>query len=400
MKIIIIICFLLLYACQPKNSINAPISSDTPTNETNDSNDLSQQIPNETTIFTNNIIINNLEIQPDENYENMLMINPSNDKVYNEITIEKLTYPYYRLARTYALSYDLYYEKDDENRYALLEIKNYRNHPDAYNSNVYDCYLSVPQSDDDLYYHFYGLPSQNEIYIFTKNDTTEPLYFTASLQAKIINALIDAEAYINELDSINLNLAYDNICTSFNTSFLINRTYFPHAFCSDQTSDFLYIKDIDANFFQQIDPRMIDVVYYSGYDSEASGYYKRMFTNQIFSAIDERTNIMAIAVLHSEVICQAGGGNRGIAYMIDMNNKKILTYEDIINKFNLNQDKINEFYQQNQNVVFTNNSEYAHLSEKPQDHILIYDDKIYFLAYQRAEHGGTYAISFPLEDFR
>ena len=400
MKIIIIICFLLLYACQPKNSINAPISSDTPTNETNDSNDLSQQIPNETTIFTNNIIINNLEIQPDENYENMLMINPSNDKVYNEITIEKLTYPYYRLARTYALSYDLYYEKDDENRYALLEIKNYRNHPDAYNSNVYDCYLSVPQSDDDLYYHFYGLPSQNEIYIFTKNDTTEPLYFTASLQAKIINALIDAEAYINELDSINLNLAYDNICTSFNTSFLINRTYFPHAFCSDQTSDFLYIKDIDANFFQQIDPRMIDVVYYSGYDSEASGYYKRMFTNQIFSAIDERTNIMAIAVLHSEVICQAGGGNRGIAYMIDMNNKKILTYEDIINKFNLNQDKINEFYQQNQNVVFTNNSEYAHLLEKPQDHILIYDDKIYFLAYQRAEHGGTYAISFPLEDFR
>lgn len=400
MKIIIIICFLLLYACQPKNSINAPISSDTPTNETNDSNDLSQQIPNETTIFTNNIIINNLEIQPDENYENMLMINPSNDKVYNEITIEKLTYPYYRLARTYALSYDLYYEKDDENRYALLEIKNYRNRPDAYNSNVYDCYLSVPQSDDDLYYHFYGLPSQNEIYIFTKNDTTEPLYFTASLQAKIINALIDAEAYINELDSINLNLAYDNICTSFNTSFLINRTYFPHAFCSDQTSDFLYIKDIDANFFQQIDPRMIDVVYYSGYDSEASGYYKRMFINQIFSAIDERTNIMAIAVLHSEVICQAGGGNRGIAYMIDMNNKKILTYEDIINKFNLNQDKINEFYQQNQNVVFTNNSEYAHLSEKPQDHILIYDDKIYFLAYQRAEHGGTYAISFPLEDFQ
>ena len=335
MKIIIIICFLLLYACQPKNSINAPISSDTLTNETNDSNDLSQQIPNETTIFTNNIIINNLEIQPDENYKNMLMINPSNDKVYNEITIEKLTYPYYRLARTYALSYDLYYEKDDENRYALLEIKNYRNHPDAYNSNVYDCYLSVPQSDDDLYYHFYGLPSQNEIYIFTKNDTTEPLYFTASLQAKIINALIDAEAYINELDSINLNLAYDNICTSFNTSFLINRTYFPHAFCSDQTSDFLYIKDIDANFFQQIDPRMIDVVYYSGYDSEASGYYKRMFTNQIFSAIDERTNIMAIAVLHSEVICQAGGGNRGIAYMIDMNNRKILTYEDIINKFNL-----------------------------------------------------------------
>lgn len=138
-------------------------------------------------------------------------------------------------------------------------------------------------------------------------------------------------------------------------------------------------------------------VYYDG-NTGMGGYYKRIYANNIYPIYDEQENILSLIVLDSEIICQAGGGNRGKVYIIDLNNKKLLSYDEIINKYNLNKDKINEFIQTN-DIITYNDMNYG-LYENPENQIFVHNNKLYFLAYQAVEHGSTYPISYPIENFQ
>lgn len=394
MKIIIIICLLLLSSCQIKND-TVPISSP----EEEQSTPIYVE-PEYTYQQLDDILNYEDEIDVDTNFEPITFNNPIKAYINNEVTIQKLNDPYFRIYRTYKLNYEFYYEKDDEQRYAYLEIINYRNHPGAYSNDVYECYLTVPQSSNEENYHFYGLPSWKDIFIFNEDGTTENLYFAYSLQQQIIDHLIKAQDEINGIDEDNLQYSYDYILSTYNLSYFINRTYFPHNYCSNVISDYLYFPNCNLSFFKQTDPVMKDVAYYNTDRHIVAGYYRRVFSNTIITGIDPATDIMALAILDSEVICEAGGGNRGMFQMIDMQNGRALSFNEIAIIYNLNMTKIQDFYEQNKYTIFTNNSCYAALFESPENNTLIYDGKIYFLTYQPAEHGGTSAISFPIEAFQ
>ena len=393
MKLIIILCLLLLVSCQN----DVPQTSQEPTSSPTLETSISSQETNTSTDEIFNLVSNNNDIIVEQDVQPIDIVNPTMADIENVITIYPLTEPYYRIARTYTINDVLTYEKNNESRTASLIIHNYRNDPTQYASNVYECYLGVPQSDDATSYHFFGVTYDKDIFVFKEDGKTESLYFTTSLQNAIINSLLNAEEEINKLDEQNLEFAYKHIIEENNIDYLINRTYYEHSACTPKTSDYLYIKDMDIDFFKQISPTMETDVYYDG-NTGMGGYYNRMYANNIFTIHDEQENILSIIVLDSEIICQAGGGNRGNVYIIDLNNKKLLSYDEIINKYNLNKDKINEFIQTN-DIITYNDMNYG-LYENSDNHIFVHNNKLCFLAYQAVEHGSTCPISYPIENFQ
>ena len=393
MKTLIIICLLLLVSCQnqvyqtsQEPTTTSPLETNTPTQETIISDD---------EIF--NLVSNHQNIIVEQDVQPIDIVNPTMADIENIITIYPLTEPYYRIARSYTITDNLTYQKNNETRSASLIIHNYRNDPSQYASNVYECYLDVPESDDATSYHFFGVTYNKDIFIFKENGETESLYFTTTLQDAIINSLLKAEEEINKLDEQNLEFAYKHIIEENNIDYLINRTYYEHSACTPKTSDYLYIKDMNIDFFKQISPTMETDVYYDG-NTGMGGYYNRMYANNIFTIHDEQENILNIIVLDSEIICQVGGGNQGNVYTIDLNTKQLLSYEDIINKYNLNQDKLNNFIQANEIITY-NDMDYS-IYDNLENHIFVHDNKLYFIAHQAVEHGNTYPISYPIEDFQ
>lgn len=400
MKKIIIIYLCLLTGCQSSNNQATieptPSISSTPT--------VSPSYPQHEETEYNYVQIDKILIEPqnitvDVNFEPLHLNNPTNASINNEVTIQKLTDPYYRIYRTYELSYEFTYEKNHEHRYAYLEIKNYRNHPDAYSNDVYECYLRVPQSDDDQEYHFYGLHSLRKIFILNGENKADSLTFIYNLQEQIIDHLIKAQEEINKVDEANLQYSYAYLQDTYDLKYFLVRSYFPHAICPEVTSDYLYFPDCDISFFRQNSPIIKNISFYDTYGYTIGHQYQRINCKNIIANIDTN-DYLSLAVIDNEVIYEAGGSKRGIFKMIDTNISKVLSYQEIIDAFDLDKTKIEDFYAQNQQTIFTDGDNYVHLLPTPKNNILVYDSHIYFLVYVRAEHGGPAALKFPITDFQ
>ncbi|MCI5774094.1 MAG: hypothetical protein MR210_05975 [Erysipelotrichaceae bacterium] len=400
MKIIIIICLCILTGCQPQTE---QVSNEsTPTTTITPSLSPSYSSYEETEyhyVHVDKIWLDEQNITIDPNFEALHFDNPTNATIPNEIWIQKLTDPYYRIYRTYELSYGFSYEKNHEQRYAYLKIKNYRNHPDAYSNDVYECSLTVPQSDDDQEYHFYGLHSLRKIFMFNDENKAVSLTFINTLQEQIIDHLLKAQEEINKVDEANLQYSYAYLQDTYDLKYFLVRSYFPHDICSEVTSDYLYFPDCDISFFRQNSPITKNISFYDTFGYTIGHQYQRINCKHIIANIDTN-DYLSLAVIDNEIIHEAGGSKRGIFKMIDTNIPKVLSYQEIIDTFDLDKTKLEDFYAKNQETIFTDGDNYVHLLPTPKNNILVYDDHIYFLVYVRAEHGGPAAIKFPITDFQ
>lgn len=414
MKNILFIILLLLTGCKasdgkttPTQSIqpsviptqthlttDVPIISSTPSTLDNSSDEYKQ---------CDDLLSIDTEVTIDNTVEPIILKNPVSIFIDNEITVQKLTDPYYRIYRTYTISYDFTYQKNNQIRNATLEIINYRNHPDAYSNNVYECTLEVPESDNETKYKFYGLPSNDAIYIFIDDKKTEPLYFTETLQKQIIDHLQLAYKDINTLDQQNLDFTYKYVASKYNLTYFISRTYYPHQFIEYITSDYLYYPDCDLSFFKQSDPVLEDVVYYEPESLSRGyilGYYKMVNVNKIITGINNNSNTLSIAILNEQIISEAGINSNCIIQTIDLNTNEIIDYYELLDIHNISIDKVNDFFTNNQSLIFTDGSHFANLLPQAEGNTFIYNDSIYFILLERGEHPGYCFIKLPLEDFK